>query len=88
MLSERELALREDKRTQWKRDISGRPNGTLDPFYGCFLWEEMTDYAANFTFPWSKTFTIHSIALLAHGCLVAQGAFDVSMSVLNVAFSN
>ncbi|KAK7037693.1 hypothetical protein VNI00_010919 [Paramarasmius palmivorus] len=54
MLSERELALREDKRTQWKRDISGRPNGTLDPFYGCFLWEEMTDYAANFTFPWTQ----------------------------------
>ncbi|KAK7037692.1 hypothetical protein VNI00_010918, partial [Paramarasmius palmivorus] len=54
MLSERELAVREEKRMQWKRDLSGRPNGTLDPFYGCFLWEEMTEYAANFTFPWTQ----------------------------------
>ncbi|KAE9404117.1 alpha/beta-hydrolase [Gymnopus androsaceus JB14] len=35
------------------RNLTGRPNGTLDPMYGCFLWEEMTDYAMNFTFPWT-----------------------------------
>ena len=64
MLSERELAVREEKRMQWKRDLSGRPNGTLDPFYGCFLWEEMTEYAANFTFPWSKLLVFVVLRLL------------------------
>lgn len=42
------------KRDQWKRDLSGRANGTLDPWYGCFLFQEMIDYAINYTFPWSK----------------------------------
>lgn len=45
----------EERRTILKRNLIGRPNGTLDPTYGCFLWEEMTDYAQNFTFPWSKS---------------------------------
>ena len=44
------------KREQWKRDLSGRANGTIDPWYGCSLFQEMVDYAINFTFPWS-TFT-------------------------------
>ncbi|KAF7303613.1 Carboxypeptidase [Mycena indigotica] len=39
--------------TQWKRSLAGRPNGTLDPYYGCFLFDEMWDYAVNFTFPWA-----------------------------------
>jgi len=42
------------RRQQWKRDLINRPNGTLDPHYGCFLWEEMTDYAVNFSFPWTN----------------------------------
>ncbi|KAJ7062145.1 alpha/beta-hydrolase [Mycena amicta] len=47
-----------DKRTrgqlaQWKRSLTGRPNNTLDPYYGCFLFDEMWDYAVNFTFPWT-----------------------------------
>ncbi|KAF5358649.1 hypothetical protein D9758_007744 [Tetrapyrgos nigripes] len=46
--------IREVKREEWKRDLSGRANGTLDPFYGCFLFEEMVDYALNFTFPWNE----------------------------------
>ncbi|KAF9258269.1 alpha/beta-hydrolase [Marasmius fiardii PR-910] len=37
---------------QWKR--SHLHKGTLDLEYGCFLWEEMTDFAMNFTFPWSQ----------------------------------
>ncbi|KAJ6483954.1 alpha/beta-hydrolase [Mycena sanguinolenta] len=45
---------REAKREQWKRDLSGRANGTIDPFYGCFLLDELEDYAINFTFPWSN----------------------------------
>ncbi|KAJ7202078.1 alpha/beta-hydrolase [Mycena pura] len=54
-LNKRDLQSPEDleRRESWKRDIAGRPNGTLDPFYGCFLFEEMWDYALNFTFPWA-----------------------------------
>lgn len=42
------------KRDQWKRDLSGRPNGTLDPFYLCDLLDEVADYALNFSLPWSE----------------------------------
>lgn len=53
VLTSRELEAREEKRQEWKRDLSGRANGTIDPFYGCFLFDEILDYAANFSFPWS-----------------------------------
>ena len=43
---------RDVDRLVWKRDISGRPNGTIDPWYGCDIFNEMRDYAVNFTFPW------------------------------------
>ncbi|KAJ6537847.1 alpha/beta-hydrolase [Mycena capillaripes] len=45
---------RKAENQQWKRDLSGRANGTIDPFYGCFLLDELIDYAVNFTFPWSN----------------------------------
>ncbi|KAK7691074.1 hypothetical protein QCA50_006177 [Cerrena zonata] len=45
---------RNEKRDAWKRDLSGRANGTIDPFYGCFLFDEMVDYASNFSFPWTN----------------------------------
>ncbi|KAH9913989.1 alpha/beta-hydrolase [Epithele typhae] len=35
-----------------KRDLSDRANGTLDPWYGCYLLEELVDYAMNFSAPW------------------------------------
>lgn len=38
---------------QRKRDLSGRANGTIDGWYGCYLYDEMLDYAINYTFPWS-----------------------------------
>jgi len=41
------------KRLEWKRDLSGRANGTIDPWYGCTVFEEMLTYAINFTFPWT-----------------------------------
>ncbi|KIJ20687.1 hypothetical protein PAXINDRAFT_6480 [Paxillus involutus ATCC 200175] len=49
------LAKRERIRARdaWKRDLAGRGNGTIDPWYGCDLYDEMLDYAINFTFPWS-----------------------------------
>ncbi|KAJ7934228.1 alpha/beta-hydrolase [Mycena leptocephala] len=51
--SRRELERWDEPHTAWKRDLAGRANGTLDPWYGCFLLAEMWDYALNFTFPWS-----------------------------------
>ncbi|KAJ7112959.1 alpha/beta-hydrolase [Mycena epipterygia] len=50
----RELARREESRQLWKRNLEGRPNGTLDPFYGCFIYGELLDYATNFSFPWTS----------------------------------
>ena len=43
------------KKIEWKRDLTNRANGTLDPWYGCDLFGEMWDYAFNFTYPsgWS-----------------------------------
>ncbi|KAJ7505935.1 alpha/beta-hydrolase [Mycena galericulata] len=52
--TKRDLLRREEARQQWKRDLAGRPNGTLDPWYGCLLWDEMADYATNFSFPWTS----------------------------------
>ncbi|KAJ7686175.1 alpha/beta-hydrolase [Mycena rosella] len=50
----REIGHRSTEHQQWKRDLSGRANGTIDPFYGCFLLDELVDYAVNFTFPWTN----------------------------------
>lgn len=43
------------KRDQWKRDLTGRANGTIDPYYQCDLFQEMVDYALNYSLPWSKS---------------------------------
>ncbi|KAI0792052.1 alpha/beta-hydrolase [Abortiporus biennis] len=53
--TERMTRKREERRQNWKRDLTGRPNGTLDTFYACGLLEELADYAVNFTFPWNIT---------------------------------
>ena len=37
-----------------KRDLIGRANGTIDPWYGCFIYDEMIDYALNYTYPWGR----------------------------------
>ena len=42
------------KKEQWKRDLTGRANGTIDPWYACDLYDEMIDYALNFSLPWSR----------------------------------
>jgi carboxypeptidase D len=44
---------REEARQQWKRDLSQRMNGTIDPWYGCSLLAEAVDYAVNYTWPWN-----------------------------------
>ncbi|KAH0834739.1 Alpha/Beta hydrolase protein [Lanmaoa asiatica] len=65
-------------RDVWKRDLAGRANGTIDPWYQCDLYTEMIDYAVNFTFPWC-TFPFFSLRLIFHSTirLLALGAeFD------------
>jgi len=45
--------------------LAGRANGTIDPWYGCYLLEEMWDFAKNFSLPWSTstdhTFNIYDV---------------------------
>ncbi|KIJ26709.1 hypothetical protein M422DRAFT_272221 [Sphaerobolus stellatus SS14] len=36
-----------------RRDLTGRTNGTIDPFFECDLFVEVLSYALNFTKPWS-----------------------------------
>ncbi|KAK7685721.1 hypothetical protein QCA50_011066 [Cerrena zonata] len=47
------LQKREASRQQWKRDLSDRANGTIDPYYQCAIYDEMVDYALNFSLPWN-----------------------------------
>ena len=42
-----------EKRNQWKHEVAGTPNGTINKYYGCELWTEMVDYALNYSLPWS-----------------------------------
>ncbi|OSX59957.1 hypothetical protein POSPLADRAFT_1048408 [Postia placenta MAD-698-R-SB12] len=62
MVSKRELLQEgrrhygdESRREIMKRDLAGRANGTIDPWYGCFLYDAMIEYALNFTYPWSES---------------------------------
>lgn len=50
------------KREQWKRDMVFRPDG-LNQWYLCAIWEEMVDYAFNFTYPWSECTQFHSFLI-------------------------
>lgn len=47
------------KREQWKRDLIGRANGTIDPWYECDIYDELIDYALNFSLPWRKYYAEH-----------------------------
>jgi carboxypeptidase D len=42
------------KRKLGRRNLEGRANGTIDEWYGCYLFDELWDYAVNYTFPWSR----------------------------------
>jgi carboxypeptidase D len=33
--------------------LADRLSGSIDPWYGCELFDEMVDYAVNYTWPWS-----------------------------------
>lgn len=62
------------KRDAWlaeKRDLTGRGNDTtIDPFYGCFIYDELLDYATNFSIPWSEYFPPFASEGNWHGILM------------------
>ncbi|KAJ6581912.1 Alpha/Beta hydrolase protein [Mycena capillaripes] len=49
------LISRQHQQGTWKRDLSMRANGTIDPWYGCGLLTEFIDYALNYSAPWNFT---------------------------------
>lgn len=80
-LSTDELEERELRRRDWvesrrelrsfqKRDLSGRANGTIDPQYGCFLMDEVEDYALNFSMPWSESGSLDVSLFCSYSWLV------------------
>jgi hypothetical protein len=84
-----------ERRELGRRSLAGRPNGTLDPYYGCSLLGEMWDYAVNYTYPWStfaycmcaarsdpptQTRTLKE-TLLMYGCMFEKdGSYGVLMA--------
>ena len=60
-LSSRMLREREEKREIIKRNLIDRTNGSIDPWYGCFTTSMASDYALNFSFPWSKCYSLDSL---------------------------
>ncbi|TFY81231.1 hypothetical protein EWM64_g2782 [Hericium alpestre] len=60
-LDRRELRAREISVRHSRRQSS--LSGSLDPFYGCSLFDEMIDYAVNNSFPWTPgTFNIFDVS--------------------------
>ncbi|KAJ7108223.1 Alpha/Beta hydrolase protein [Mycena epipterygia] len=53
--SKQDLMRRDNLHQSWKRNIAGRSNGTIDPWYRCALFDEMLEYAQNFSFPWNSS---------------------------------
>lgn len=60
-LKKRKFLADKDSPSKVKRDLNGRPNGTLDAYYGCFILEELVDYALNFSKPWSEHYETSSL---------------------------
>ena len=66
-LHQRSLAENFERRQFGKRSLTGRANGTVDSWYGCDVYDEIIDYAVNFTFPWSEfTALCHLAFILNH----------------------
>jgi len=60
-------------RDMWKRDLAGRANGTIDPWYQCDLYTEMIAYAINFTFPWCT----YPFPVIPPGCSLQDSSCSV-----------
>lgn len=77
-------------RDAWKRDLAGRANGTIDAWYGCDVYDEMVDYAINFTFPWCMFIAFIIWLSLMETIALSKdsgGMFDVSNILLSPLYS-
>jgi len=88
-LAKRDTSLSNRERVRardvWKRDLTGRANGTIDPWYGCDVYDEMLDYAINFTFPWCTFLACLTWLSLMYAIALSKqsgGTFDVSSLLL------
>jgi carboxypeptidase D len=78
-------------RDAWRRDLAGRANGTIDPWYGCDVYSEMLDYAINFTFPWCMRVASMIWLPLMYAIALSKesgGVFDVSSLLLSLLCSS
>ncbi|GJJ06658.1 hypothetical protein Clacol_000853 [Clathrus columnatus] len=69
-------------------------NDTINPWYGCDLYDEMIDYALNFTFPWFsfKEIRVHPSNATARGVswIIYSGnddSLDAHMGSLRVSYN-
>jgi carboxypeptidase D len=54
-LRKRTIQDRSEQKQAWKkRALTDRANGTIDAWYGCYLLNELAEYAVNYTFPWGR----------------------------------
>ncbi len=63
--------VRMQKRDEWKREAQRRASGGIDPTYGCDLFDELIDYALQFSFPWGKS--------IIHICYATQSILILNM---------
>ncbi|KAJ3547334.1 hypothetical protein NM688_g5411 [Phlebia brevispora] len=81
-ISARSLELdheRARRKEQWKRDLTGRANGTIDPWYGCDVYDEMIDYALNFSLPWKGNTENGFDVYYVPDALQPEAAMDASL---------
>lgn len=48
------------KRAAWTMDATN--SSGINSYYGCDVWDEMLDYALNYTFPWCEKLFFLSVA--------------------------
>jgi len=74
---------REEARLKWKRDLSLRANGTIDPYYGCSLLYEAVEYAVNYTYPWTELPNALSFDFYNIPSALNPGSFEDASVFLN-----
>ena len=69
-----------------KCDLSGRANGTIGTWYGCFLNDELENYALNFSLPWRGWLLTSSLAASSYdeNCLSGLEAPEITDEATNV----
>ncbi|PCH36382.1 alpha/beta-hydrolase [Wolfiporia cocos MD-104 SS10] len=71
-----------------KRDLAGRANGTIDPWYGCFLFDAMVEYALNFTYPWDLSGPFNGESLVGYDIYDVPDALNPEIPMNGSAFFN